>query len=70
MKDSIELLLQFLLGICLGIFIGVLILAVSMDKNYQKFCPQCGRHFKNEEIYCPSDGVELLMRKVARKNEK
>ncbi len=70
MKDSIDLLLQFLLGICLGIIIGVLILAVSMDKDYQKFCPQCGRRFTNEEIYCLNDGTELLTRKVTRKNEK
>lgn len=70
MKDFIELLLQFLLGISLGILIGILIMSVSLDKKYQKFCPQCGRLFKSEEIYCPSDGVELLTRRVARKNEK
>ena len=60
MKDSMDFLLTFLLGVCIGAFIGMIALAILMDKNYQKFCPQCGHRFKNEETYCPNDDAELL----------
>lgn len=56
MKDFLEYLLIFLLGT----YFGMIALAYMMDKNYQKFCPQCGHRFKNEEIYCQNDGAELL----------
>ena len=61
MKDSIDFLLTFLIGACIGAFIGMIALAILMDKNYQKFCPQCGHRFENEKTYCPNDGAELLM---------
>lgn len=60
MNDSLDFLLTFLLGVTVGAFIGMIALAVLMDKNYQKFCPQCGHRFKNEEVYCQNDGTELL----------
>ena len=61
MNDFIDFLLTFLIGVCIGAFIGMIALATLMDKNYQKYCPQCGHRFKNEEIHCPNDGSELLM---------
>lgn len=61
MNDFIDSLLTFLLGVCVGTFIGMIVLAILMDKNYQKFCPQCGHRFKNEETYCQNDGTELLI---------
>lgn len=60
MNDFIDSLLTFLLGVCIGGLIGMIALAIEMDKNYQKFCPQCGHRFKNEETYCLNDGAELL----------
>lgn len=53
-------LLTFLLGVCIGALIGIIAFAIEMDKNYQKFCPQCGNRYKNEETYCQNDGAELL----------
>lgn len=61
MNDFIDFLLTFLLGVLIGSFIGMIALAILMDKNYQKFCPQCGHRFRNEEIYCQNDGTELLI---------
>lgn len=60
MNDFIDFLGTFLLGVCLGILIGMIALGITMDKIYQKFCPQCGDRFKNEETYCGHDGTELL----------
>lgn len=60
MNDFIDFLLTFLIGLCLGVFIGMIALGIVMDKNYRKFCPQCGNRFENEEICCPNDGAELL----------
>lgn len=61
MNDFSDFLLTFLLGACIGAFIGMIALAILMDKNYQKFCPQCDHRFKNEETYCLNDDVELKM---------
>jgi hypothetical protein len=60
MEDFIDFLLTFLLGLSIGAYIGMIALAILMDKNYQKFCPQCGHRFENEETYCINDGAELL----------
>ena len=60
MNDFIDSLLTFLIGLLLGILIGMIALGILMDKNYQKFCPQCGQRWENEETYCPNDGAELL----------
>ena len=60
MNDFIDFLLTFLLGVCIGAYIGMIALAMLIDKDYQKFCPQCGHRFKNEETYCLNDGAELL----------
>lgn len=61
MNDFSDFLLTFLLGACIGALIGMIALAILMDKNYQKFCPQCGHRFKNEETHCLNDGAELKM---------
>lgn len=49
MDDFINSLIIFWIGLLLGIFIGMIALGVLMDKNYQKFCPQCGNRWENEK---------------------
>lgn len=60
MHDFIDSLLTFLIGVCIGMLIGFIILAMTLDKKFTKFCPQCGNRFENGEVYCPNDGTELL----------
>lgn len=60
MDDFIDSLITLWIGLLLGMLIGMIALGVIMDKKYQKFCPQCGQRWENEENYCPNDGTELL----------
>lgn len=59
--DDIPMILVITVVICmlLGFVFGIAI----KEKSYEhgKFCPKCGAHYSETDLYCTNDGTELLI---------
>ena len=62
--DEYEVPVTFTLAICLACFIIGVFLGSSLIKSSfkeGKFCPKCGAHYSETDLYCTNDGTELLI---------
>jgi len=62
--DEYEVPVTFTLAICLACFIIGVFLGSSLTKSSLeegKFCPKCGAHYSETDLYCTNDGTELLI---------
>lgn len=54
---------QTIVGILLvfftGFIVGGLLFLDAYDNNQDKFCPDCGRRYFSEVVYCSYCGTEL-----------
>lgn len=59
--DDIHMILVITVVICmlLGFVFGI----TTKEKSYEhgKFCPKCGVHYSETDLYCTNDGTELLI---------
>jgi hypothetical protein len=62
MDDGFEVvmaLLSIIFGILIGAFCGASLMKRSFEEG--KFCPECGSHYSEADLYCTNDGTELLI---------
>lgn len=46
-------------GLLVGALCGTSLTKRSFEEG--KFCPKCGAHYSETELYCTNDGTELLI---------
>ena len=61
MDDDIPMIIVITVVICilLGAVFGISIKEKSFEHG--KFCPVCGAHYSETDLYCTNDGTELLI---------
>ena len=52
-----------LIGLVIGFMITIIGFCI-FDGIHQKFCPECGRSYKQDRNYCNYDGTELKLKGV------
>lgn len=62
MDDGFEVVVA-LISVTVGLIFGVLFGAALMKHSLEegKFCPKCGAHYSETDLYCTNDGTELLI---------
>ena len=43
----------------IGVALGASLIKSSFEEG--KFCPKCGAHYSDTDLYCTNDGTELLI---------
>lgn len=62
MDDASEVVvatISVILGFLIGAFCGASIMKSSFEEG--KFCPKCGAHYSETDLFCTNDGTELLI---------